>query len=358
MNLRRIRADRQRSVRGFTYNGGMNQLTLVLPFALPPSELAADLVRALQAPSLAALLSRSASAGRTPSGDDARALPHELWLARTLQCGPHAAFAAPAMRGFALDPGDDPAAWLIVNPAHIEIARSHLALHDLRKLHLAEDDARALFACAQPLFTELGHALLYGDAQTWFLRAAGWDQLETSTPDAVLGMNVGDAMPAGDAARAFRRLQNEVQMLWFDHPVNTARASRGLAPVNAIWPWGAGGSVRAAAPPLSVFGVPGYLQAAAQQVVIDPGVVLAGLDPLLVCGTLTGPALAGEWSAWLDAMHQLERTLFAPTLALLAAGKARSVRLILSHRTALLDTTTTPMAQRKFWRRITLESLL
>ncbi|HEX8479441.1 MAG TPA: hypothetical protein VF663_13955 [Telluria sp.] len=338
----------------------MNQLTLVLPFALPPPELATDLVRALQAPALAALLSRPARTQRSTFDDDARALPHELWLARELNLAQqHAAFAAPAMRGFQLDPGYDPGAWLIVNPGHIEIARSHLALHDLRKLQLSEPDARALFDCALPLFTELGHTLLYGDAGTWFLRAAGWDQLDTSTPDAVLGMNLGDAMPSGFEARAFRRLQNEVQMLWFEHPVNTARAQRGLAPVNAIWPWGGGGAAAPAPAQMAVFGAPGWLQACAGQVLADPGAILhQPADALLVCGTLLGPALAGEWSAWLDAMHQLESALFAPTLALIQSGKVKSVRLMLNHRTALVDTTTTPMAQRKFWRRINLDSII
>jgi hypothetical protein len=342
----------------FTYNGGMNHLTLVLPFALPPPELATDLVRALQAPALAALLSRTSEGARHAFDDDARALPHELWLAQEMNVArQHAAFAAAAMRGLQLDPGADPAAWLIVHPAHIEIARSHLALHDLRKLQLQESDARALFDSARPLFTELGHTLVYGDAQTWFLRAEGWDALETSTPDAVLGMNLGDAMPAGAKAREFRRLQNEVQMLWFEHPVNTARAGRGLPAVNAIWPWGSGGTPGTGK--LSVSGVPGWLQAAAQQVLPDPGAILQdGGDGLLVCGTLTGPGLAGEWSAWLDAMHQLESALFAPTLALLGAGKVKSVRLVLSHRRALATCTTTPMAQRKFWRRISLDTLI
>lgn len=335
----------------------MTHLTLVLPFALPPSELATDLVRALQTPALAALLSRASGQPRATFDDDARALPHELWLARTLALAPDsAAFAAAAMHGFKLD-APDPTSWLIVHPAHIEIARSHLALHDLRKLRLEEADARALFDSALPLFTELGHTLVYGDAQTWFLRAAGWSALETSSPDAVLGMNLGDAMPAGEQARDFRRLQNEVQMLWYDHPSNTARAARGLAPVNAIWPWGSGGASNAQ--PFTVFGVPGWLQAAAQQVVTDPGQVLQNsADTLLVCGTLTGPGLAGEWSAWLDALHQLESALFAPTLALLKAGKVQSVRLVVSHRTALLDVLTTPMAQRAFWRRMTKDRLL
>jgi hypothetical protein len=337
----------------------MNHLTLVLPFALPPPELAPDLVRALTAPSLAALLSRASGAPRATFDDDARALPHELWLARTLKLsGQKAAFAAAAMRGFGLDPGLEPAAWLIVNPAHIEIARSHLSLHDLRKLQLQESDARVLFDAARPLFEELGHTLLYGDAQTWFLRATGWEQLETSTPDVVLGMNLGDAMPAGDEARAFRRLQNEVQMLWFEHPVNTARAARGLAPVNAIWPWGAGGESTASRQ-LAVCAGPAWLEAMADQVLDDPHeILIASGDALLLCGALTGPGLAGEWSAWLDAMHALESGLFAPTLALLQAGKVKSVRLVLSHRTALFEATITPLALRKFWRRITLDHLL
>lgn len=339
----------------FTYNGGMNHLTLVLPFALPPPELAADLVRALTTPALAALLSRTSRDAMATFDDDARALPHELWLARTLKLSQtQATFAAPAMRGLNIPSGPD---WLMVNPAHIEIARSHLALHDLRKLQLTDADSRALFDSALPLFTELGHALVYGDAQTWFLQADGWDALETASPDTVLGMNLSDMMPAGDKARDFRRLQNEVQMLWFEHPVNTARAARGLPAVNAIWPWGAG-----AAPGdtvLAVSGAPAWLQAMASHTLSDPGQILTqDGDALLLCDTLTGPGLGGEWSRWIDAMHMLEQQLFAPALALLAAGRVKSIRMVLTRRTALLDITTTSMAQRKFWRRPTLDHFI
>src|SRR5258707_13045446 len=31
------------------------------------------------------------------------------------------------------------------------------------------------------------------------------------------------------------KLQNEVQMAWFEHPVNEAREARGLPAVNSIW---------------------------------------------------------------------------------------------------------------------------
>ncbi len=57
------------------YNHAMSQITLVLPFALPFPEFAPDLVRALEAPALAALLTRTSSHARVPADDAVRALP-------------------------------------------------------------------------------------------------------------------------------------------------------------------------------------------------------------------------------------------------------------------------------------------
>jgi hypothetical protein len=42
----------------------------------------------------------------------------------------------------------------------------------------------------------------------------------------------------------------------------------------------------------------------------------------------------------------------------LKQGRIKALRLVLSHRDGHLETTTTPMAQRKFWRRPTLERLI
>jgi hypothetical protein len=39
----------------------------------------------------------------------------------------------------------------------------------------------------------------------------------------------------GERSRMWMKLQNEVQMAWFQHPVNEAREARGLPAVNSIW---------------------------------------------------------------------------------------------------------------------------
>jgi hypothetical protein len=344
------------------YNHGMAHITLVLPFALPAPEFAPDLTRALQAPALAALLSRTSSHSLHRAGVDARALPHELWLARELglAAGGRPAFAAAAMRGYGLEPGAG--TWFIVNPSHIEIARSHLLMADLRRLALDEAGGRALFDSALPYFEEAGHALRYGDAQTWFMRADDWQDMDTASPDAAVGMNLTDWMPAGPRALAYRKLQNEVQILWHTHPVNAARESRGLPPVNAFWLWGA----TSAADPASsnkvvaAFEAPGWLSALATRDLTTLDQVAADVSDstLLVCGNAAEPAIAADWAGWLAQMQRLETELFAPLLAALKQGRVKQLRLVLSHRNAHAEFTTTALAQRKFWRRPTLDRLI
>ena len=339
----------------------MTQISLVLPFALPPPELATDLVRALQTPSLAFLTSRTSARQNLPVDDALRALPHEAWLSRTLgfDTQGRAVFAAAAMRAFGLVPGEG--TWFLIHPAHIEIARSHLLMNDLRRTQLSDADARALFATASPYFEEAGKTLLYGAPHTWFMRADDWSDLDTATPDAAIGQNLTDWLPKGPSARAFRQLQNEVQMLWFEHPVNVAREAQGLTAINSFWPWGAGqNNARSNALPLATMDAQPWLAALAQHPAANPATLFKGDagDTVLVCDSLTGPAIRTDWASWLQQMQQLEQKVFAPALAALNEGRIKRLHLILSHRNAQLQLTTTKLAQHAFWRRPGLTRLL
>jgi len=344
----------------------MIQITLALPFALPPPELAPDLQRALKTPALAALLSRTSGQTLTAAEDGARVLPHEAWLARELGLGSgadSAPLAAAVMRGY----GQAPAVgyWFIVQPIHVQMARTHLTLADPRRLRLADADSRALFELARPYFEESGKPLVYGGADTWFMRADDWSALQTATPDTVTSMNLSDWIPEGPNAIAFRKLQNEIQMLWHEHPVNEARQARGLTPVNSFWAWGgAAAPAPAARATLAGAGAPGWLSALAQ-----PALREATLAQLLahtgdnrqriaMLGDLIEAGSAGDWSDWLLHMQRLEQDWFAPLLAALQDGRVAQVRLVMSHRTRLAEFTSTKNAQRKFWRKHTLNNLL
>jgi hypothetical protein len=200
-------------------------------------------------------------------------------------------------------------------------------------------------------------------------------------------MNLTDFMPTGAQALAYRKLQNEIQMLWYTHPVNAARESRRQPPINAFWPWSASTAnstknvssktvtpasnvIPAQAgthtePPkhgtgltITTFDTPSWLTALGTKALASPADALtAPGNQLLICGNVAASAIAADWSGWLTEMQRLETELFAPTLAALGTGRINQVKLVLSHRTAHAEFTTSAMAQRKFWRRPTLERL-
>lgn len=325
----------------------MASTTVVLPFALPPAELAQELTRNLQAPALAALLSRNSLLKKHPCGKESRVLPHEAWLARQ-----HGGLATAVMRGFGLSPSAGH--WFIVHPVHIQLARNHLVLADSRRLRLGEADSRALFELAKPFFDEL----VWGDAETWFMRADAWQGLDAASPDAAMGSNLADWMPVGPTALAFKKLQNEIQMLWHEHPVNEARQQRGLAPVNSFWMWaGASASAsRPAAQPLAVAAggaTPSWLAAmATPELAASPDaggtVVLPQLIPM---------GAGNDWGAWLGAIQQMESEWFAPLLAALRDGHTEQLTLILSSREGWTEIRTSKPALRKFWRAQNLKNL-
>ena len=350
------------SRKALPYNPAMRHLDFLLPFSLPSPDLAADLLRALRLPSFALLAAR-AKAGQLDVNDGfARALPHEAWLAErfSLQAGLAQGGSPPvapaAMAAFGLEAGQG--RWFVLQPAHLHVARDHLVLTDQRQLALDEHESRALFDNARALLADVGVPLLYGDARTWFLQAGDWRALQTSTMDAACGHNIDIWMPKGPDERAWRKLQNEIQMEWHVHPVNEARAARDAKPVNSVWLWG-GGELGADVPSSAyshAWGLHGWAAALAASLpaasaLADAASVIAAAPRrgLLVTDTLTAPALAGDWSLWLDAWHALEADWLAPLLAALQAGKLDTLTLVLGDGMRLLELTASRASLRKFW---------
>jgi hypothetical protein len=333
----------------------MASTTVVLPFALPPADLAPELTRNLQAPALATLLSRNNLLKKQAAGSDSRLLAHEFWLGQALG----ETLAAAVMRGFGVQPGAGH--WFIVHPVHIQLARNHLVLADPRRLRLDDTDARTLFALAQPYFDEL----VWGDAETWFMRADGWHGLDTASPDAALGSNLADWMPQGPTALAFKKLQNEIQMLWHEHPVNEARQQRGLPPVNSFWMWGGPRAAAASSVPTptplaitqpggpAALPLPSWLAALAA-----PGTKAApGEAGTIVLPQLIAAGAGNDWGAWLAAMQHLEHEWFAPLLDALREGRIDALTMILTERDGWTQIRTGRPALRKFWRAPNLKNL-
>jgi hypothetical protein len=152
---------------------------------------------------------------------------------------------AALMRDF--DAGDAlPAAWLRADPAWVrpDINGARLmACGDM--LRLTQEDADALLPALRPLFGDVGFTLDAPTPARWYLRLPRDARLPAFVdPADALGADMFDHLPGADdassAARRWRALANEAQVVLHNHPWNARRAAAGKPPVNALWFWGAG----------------------------------------------------------------------------------------------------------------------
>ncbi|MBY0571736.1 MAG: hypothetical protein K2P61_10655 [Burkholderiaceae bacterium] len=337
----------------------MKNLELILPFSIPPSGLENDLLKALQAPALARLI---ASAKRIPLRNIdpfSKALVHEYFLANELQgahdCDPPVTLNR--MRDMGLQPVDG--RWFTLQPVHIHIARDHLVLTDQRRLDISEQESRVLFEIAKTATDEAGMTLQYGDASTWFLRADGWTGLKTASTDAACGHNVDIWMPDGEHARAWRKLQNEIQMMWFAHTLNDEREAQGKKTINSVWLSGGADTLmqqekridtaRSFADLLSAPDLQNSKNAQNKTTSTDTTCVLLE--------HLTESAINSDWGQWLTQMQTLESDWFAPVLGALKNRQLNSITLHCSDAHLLASFKLTPWSLRQFWIKPSLQAL-
>jgi hypothetical protein len=210
------------------------------------------------------------------------------------------------------------------------------------------------------LFEEAGRMLRYGAAHAWFMRADDWQTLHTSTMDAACGRNIDIWMPQGQGERDWRKLQNEVHMLWHAHSLNQQREHEGLQPVNSLW--------ISAGAPAGLQPAPGrYADSAAlerfaarltQTATASSLIATAQKISLAIIDSLIEPALAGDWSTWLQRFNALEAEWFTPLLQALKAGKIESLSLILTHGTHLSEFLSNKRSVAKFWVKPALSNLI
>lgn len=317
----------------------MSHLELVVNFGLPPKEHARDLVRLLAAEcdtdGLATLLSRATTLRRDGHDDFAPLLPQENWLRGK----------ADPVTGVTRQHGLELAAghWFLIRPVHLHVATNHLVLTDYRRLELAPADARELFTIAQRACTEAGCQLIAADPAIWLLRADSWHDLATSSPDAACGHNIDVWSPKGSAARAWRKLQNEIQMEWFQHPLQEQRQHHGLAVINGLWIWG---GTRIDQPALATTPL---LQAPNGTDWLEQGDVA---QRLVIIDDLSAAALAADWAVWAATMRQLDNDWFKPLCRALKSGHIEQLDLVLGNSNTLLTATCRRSSLRHFWRSV------
>jgi hypothetical protein len=346
----------------------MTHLTLIVPFSVPPGagDDATDdvvpgaLLRQLELPALGKLLTRATSGQRERHDDPwLRSLPHERWLAGKAGLDTARVPMAPYMRladsGGAAPAGSE--AWTCLQLVHIHAARDHLVLIHPDQLGVRDAEAASLHAAIEPLLREANITLEAPCPSRWYLPEAVFGPLDATTPLRATGRNIDIWLQEGERARDWRRLQNEIQMTWFDHPVNQAREAAGELSINSVWLYGGGAmqavpkladTILASDPFLVGLGLAGGSRIAAIPAgfagVPAEGAVIAMLD------NATEAHIAEDWGLWIERMHALDADWFAPALQALGDGSIEAITLVLGGENHFAEFTVRRADLRKFWR--------
>ena len=234
----------------------------------------------------------------------------------------------------------------LAEPAHFTIANDHLRLDDPSGLGVTLVEARALAAAIEPVLREAGWRLAPLEPATlnhWMLARDDAVALSAPSIERAIGDNVAHWQPQGadDAALAWRRCINEIQMAWFDHPVNAARDAAGKATINTLWLSG-NGAPQTALPHYRAVDSGIALLAALP---VEPGAprVLESFDGFI------GPARHEDWSGWREQLGVLDARL-ATLVARQAQGTVGSVTLMLCGDASTKIVTLGRGDTRKFWR--------
>ena len=230
--------------------------------------------------------------------------------------------------------------WAFISLCNWHVSNGQVTLGDPTHLALDADTDAMLFKAMQPFFAEDGIELFPYKSGQWLARSPLFAELRTASLDRVIGRNIDPwlvgcetgAERLSPAAQLVRRLQNEMQMLLYTHPVNDNRRLT----INSFWVHGTGvlpdNASRAntfASDPASKVATP-----------------LAYPEPNVV-QTLRSSALQQDFIGWLEAWQAVDAEVIVPLLARVAAGEPQRLVLCGEHEFQVYDS-----AAPTFWQRV------
>jgi len=137
---------------------------------------------------------------------------------------------------------------------HLHATRDHVVLMNPSLLQITPEEEIALRTSVKETLEHFLGSEGEFYPHRWIYPAEEFAQLLTHSPSLASGLNIDIWMPKDicteGLAKKWRRLQNEIQMIWHDHPINEARLARGELSINSVWLYGGGSSADIAPHPL------------------------------------------------------------------------------------------------------------
>ncbi len=130
--------------------------------------------------------------------------------------------------------------WIRADPVGLNVDLVHIYMSGRRHLSVTADEANILTALISPLLKEFNFSLRIMANERGYLNCGVSPDIQTVSPDAIIGKSIIDYLPHGPDDKFWRRLLTEIQMVLQDCEVNKKRASKGQPTIDALWFWGQG----------------------------------------------------------------------------------------------------------------------
>jgi hypothetical protein len=279
-------------------------MRLLIPGALPPSNISKDLIPQVEqhCPLLVERLKTLVATVQELKPEDTGCTPFEAVKLQQLGYAPplgaNLGTGLASLHAGVKNPSET--VWLAELSA-ISVGREGATIAHPASFEITPEEADALFDAVSGLWADRAISVLPINARQWRIWLDPNASTRSLTPAAMAEMRLTDWWPQEDSLREWRRLLNEIQMVWHDHPVNIARAERGEVPINSLWLFG---------------GAQGW-----SPTLHDTHA------PTLTYEGLHTPYLQGDWAAWIAALPTLSAHLSAldPHTTLTLTGQQRCV---------------------------------
>ena len=121
---------------------------------------------------------------------------------------------------------------------HIALGQHSASLHTADELAITPAQSLALFENAQTIFAHSPYKLLAYHPDYFLVDLGPEFNAELPSPNLLATGYLNDWWPQDDATRPLRALLGELQMSWFNHPVNQERETQGKRAINTAWIFG------------------------------------------------------------------------------------------------------------------------
>jgi hypothetical protein len=192
--------------------------------------------------------------------------------------------------------------WMLAHPIHLVLQRDAFSIQLLSPV--PTDESVQVLALLNQHFSQDGLHWAMGQSGAWYLGLQHALDIQALPVESIANQSLKQVIPQGLDHHRWRSLSNEIQMLLFEHSINSQREARGEFAINSVWLSG-GGALPSVTPFVGrVFSPLPLVRGMAQQAVwpITQTSLLASAQCLVAVQHLEDIS-EQEWEAILEAIQ-------------------------------------------------------